>query len=179
MSEYHPRITQSFIDRMDSASFTEAFAGGYIARLGYYVLHMPVRIAKRGDKLSDWYGTCDLQVYYGPGRAAEIAPDITLEVEVKPVKLTLEAYLAQEHVPLCSSSAWKRKFKEAMAVPALNLFTFVTADAKTICAPPLTPMFYGMIADPSRGTTYPVARAHTKDLRGLEETLADIFKVTK
>ncbi len=165
-------VSQSFIDRADSAAFYEAWVGSVLARAGLYTVHHPFLIDGK-DHGHYW----DLDVYNCPPENYDLEhlfpADglIQRNVEVKSLSVSFEnvQQYPYETVLVCSQNSWLRKW------PAKDMvqrdFLLVSKPTGCICwIPAGSPVELGvLVTDKSRNETYLAVQTNKGHLRPLQD----------
>ncbi len=164
-------VSQSFIDRADSAAFYEAWVGSTLSRAGLYTVHYPFKIDGKDHSQSFDLTVCNdhtwtEQVYAG-------GLDGT-SVEVKSLNLTFtcpDDYPFDE-VLLCSQSSFNKKWPNR----DYTCRDFLLVSRKTgsiVWVPQMTQVGNKSVTDHTRGETYvavTVGRDALKPLQDFVET---------
>ncbi len=157
-------VSQSFIDRADSAAFYEAWVGAVLARAGLYTLHHPFEIDGK-----DHGETFDLGVFKNNLQPWYEQPGNT--VEVKSLNLTFynpDTYPFEE-VLVCSQNSWLRKWPGRYYT--MRDFLFVSrATGSIVWLPTMTQVTLGKdVEDKGRGEVYKAVTVQREALRPLQE----------
>ncbi len=165
-------VSQSFIDRADSAAFYEAWVGSVLARAGLYTVHHPFKIDG-----ADHGHTWDLDVYNGHPEDFSIERMsgrgglIKRSVEVKSLSVSFEnvQQYPYETVLVCSQNSWLRKWPAKDTVQ--RDFLLVSKPTGCICwIPAGSPVELGvLVTDKSRNETYLAVQTNKQHLRPLQD----------
>lgn len=168
-------VSQSFIDRADSAAFYEAWVGATLSRAGLYTLHHPFKIDGK-----DHGQTWDLDVgAYPPSLVysdhKQPVEDMT-PVEVKSVNLSFHDRHSYpfEMLLICSQNSWQRKWPGRDKTQRDFLFVSRKTGAilwlpKGVCVE------LGVeVVDMGRSEVYKAVRTHKGYLRPLADFVEEV-----
>ncbi len=160
-------VSQSFIDRADSAAFYEAWVGAVLARAGLYTVHHPFKIDGKDHSQSYDLDVCDEWTWTGQVYAGGL--DGT-RVEVKSLNLTFtcpEDYPFPE-VLLCSQSSFNKKWPGR----DYTMRDFLLVSRKTgsiVWVPTMTQVGVKTVTDKTRNETYQAMTVNQSALSPLQD----------
>lgn len=170
-------LSQSFVDRADSAAFFEAWVGAVLARLGLYTLHYPFEADGKDTHGLTW----DLEILTDHPyslQPKDCSAFGSVQVEVKSVNLTFTEpsdYPYQE-VLLCSQNSFNRKWPGYKDTGRDFLIVSRTT-GHIVWVPYRTPAYLGKeVFDNSRGELYKavwVDRAHLKTVKEFAQSVKE------
>lgn len=163
-------VSQSFLDRANSAAFYEAWVGSVLARAGLYTLHHPF-VADGGD----YHGTTwDLDVapneeaMWGPGMSGKC-----VQVECKSLSLAFNSpgSYPYENVLLCSQNSWLKKWPGKDKVQR-DFLLISRPTGSIVWVPCGVPVSMGVeVTDKTRGETFKAVSVRREALLPLGDFL--------